>query len=183
MVKKIAALAGAGAILLSVAVPVFAVYGHHHGSSDVAIIRNSATANANTGENVQGNMAIVGGRGVDDVTVRGDNWMSTGDATAYAGALVVANTHIGCGRCGGGGRGHTDLALVGNSAVANANTGWNFQGNYAGPSVNGASAEGHGNHGHGDSDVTVGGDNTMRTGGADSTARAWVIVNTHWGGI
>jgi len=177
--KKLISLIGAGALLLSVATPTFAWW--WGGSQDTAIVNNGATSYANTGWNGQGNLAVVDGRGVGDVAVDGNNRMVTGDATAYAGALVVANTHVGCGNCASGGRGHRDFALVGNNATANADTGDNGQGNTA-LVGGGLDASGQGGHGeHGSSDVTVGGNNTIRTGSADSTARAWTIVNTHVG--
>lgn len=161
MFKKLAALAGAGALLLGAALPAFALFD----GGDVAIIKkNQATAEANTGGNLQGNYALVGGG--DDTSVSGNNSMSTGNASAYAGALVVANTHIRCG-CDGNG-GHVDFAYVKkNKATALANTGVNEQGN-------GALVDG------GD-DTSVSGDNSMSTGDASSTARAYTIVNTHWG--
>lgn len=161
--KKFASLVGAGALLLGMAVPVFAW------SSDVAIVKNSAGAYADTGLNGQGNGVSVEKAGANDIVVGGNNSMTTGNATAYAGALVVANTHIGCGPCAGGGWGHKDFAIVKNDASAEAYTGWNGQGN--GVDVYKAHAD----------DITVGGNNSVTTGVADSTARAWTIVNTHWG--
>jgi len=163
MVKKLASLAGAGALLLSVAVPVLAW------SSDVAFVNNSATAVAGTGLNVQGNGVTVTKASAGDINVRGNNSLTTGDADAYAGALVVANTRISCGRCGGGGRGHTDVAYVNNSAGAGASTGDNGQGN--GVTVKKAFAGG----------INVSGNNRLTTGDATSKARAWTVVNTHWG--
>jgi len=168
--KKLAAMAGAAALLLGATVPALAHPWHWHGGSDVAIVENSASAVANTGENGQGNAVLANGGHNDDTTVSGNNYMSTGGADAYAGALVVANTHIGCGPCASGGPNHRDFAMVGNGAYAVANTGENGQGN---------AVEEDGGH---NDDTTVGGDNTMVTGGAVSTARAWTVVNTHWGG-
>lgn len=182
MKKLIAFGAGAG-LLLAAAVPVFANGDHGRGgSSDVAIVRNSASAGANTGYNSQGNTALIGGQGeVEDVTVGGNNDMTTGNADAYAGALVVANTHIGCG-CES--RGHKDFALVDNSAEAGADTGDNGQGNAA--LIGGYSDSqslGGGDRDNEVEDITVNGNNTMTTGDASATSRAWTIVNTHmsWG--
>jgi hypothetical protein len=149
MMKKIAVLVGAGALLLAVAAPALA-YPVFFGSKDVAIVTNNVSATASTGGNSQENSGWV---------VSGNNNLKTGGANAYAGAVTVANTHIGCGPyCGGGG--HTDFANVGNYVAANANTGLNDQGN---------------------SGLFVEGNNITTTGAAYSTAHAWTIVNTHWG--
>ena len=162
MIRKLAALAGAGALLLGAAVPVFAT-GWSWGSSDVAIVNNGASAYADTGGNSQDVMAQKGGD-IDDAN--GSRYINTGSATAYAGALTVANTHVGCGPCASGGWGHKDFAMVNNGAEAMALTGYNSQDVMAqkGGSINDAD-----------------GDRTVYTGAADSTARAWTIVNTHWG--
>lgn len=170
MMKKLAAMAGAAALLLGATVPALAHHRHWYGGSDVAMVENSASAVASTGGNGQGNAVLANGGHNDDTTVSGNNYMSTGDANAYAGALVVANTHIGCGPCASGGRKHKDFAMVKNGAGAGAYTGGNGQGN--------AVEE---NGGHND-DTTVSGNNSMTTGNATSKARAWTVVNTHLGG-
>lgn len=166
MFKKLAALAGAGALLLSAAVPAFAYW-------DYAYVNNSAVAISDTGMNSQGNDATANGLYNSAVAGSGggDRWMSTGPATSYARALVVANTHIGCGVCGDDYYWHMDEAYVDNSAMAGAYTGGNSQGNSA-------QAIGYGN---GATAGSGSGDRGMTTGGASSTARAWTIVNTHWG--
>lgn len=163
MMKKIAALAGAGALLLGAAVPVFA-----H-SWDWAYVNNSAVAVADTGGNSQSNIAeayyysgatVYGGSGA--------RTMYTGDADAYAGALVVANTHIDCGLCSS--RWHTDSAQVTNGAGAYAYTGDNGQDDVA-----------FADYSSGATTYGSAGARYMDTGSADSEVRAWTIVNTHWG--
>lgn len=170
MVKKLAALAGAGALLLATAGPAFGIF-WWGGSRDVAIVENGAGAYSNTGGNTQDNFAAVTfGGGVDVDGADGNRSMTTGDATAYAGALTVANTHVGCGPCASGGLWHKDFAMVKNGAVADANSGVNAQDDFAVVTFGGGV------------DVDGGeGNRYMGTGGADSTARAWTIVNTHWG--
>ncbi len=170
MSKKIAALIGAGALFLAAAAPALAWW-----SSDTAYVSNSAVAVATTGGNGQGNGAKVnnstvgGWCGSGSVTVSGTNSMTTGDADATATAGVVANTHKGCLTCGWW---HTDFASVNNSAVAVADTGNNGQGN--GLEVNHSTV---GKYGSGL--VNVSGNNTMNTGDASATSRAWVMVNIH----
>ena len=171
MIKKIAALAGAGAMLLAVAGPAFAVVPGFWGtgSKDVAIVNNGASAVASTGGNGQGNSATVKKAGVTgDVEVSGNNNMTTGEAQADATAVVVANTHIGCSTCGWS-LGHKDVAVVNNGAQAGSLTGDNGQGNAA--TVKKAHVGG---------EVEVGGSNTLKTGPASSDADAWTVVNTHW---
>ena len=172
MIKRLIAIGGATALLLGAAVPALAWGGW--GSRDVAIVGNEAVAVANTGGNTQDNFAAGDEAEVEDND--GDRYMDTGDADAYAGALVVANTHVGC-DCdednnteslnGGGGSNHKDFALVGNGAGALANTGDNAQDDVALGDGDDAEVE--------DND----GNRTMYTGNASSTARAWTIVNTH----
>lgn len=160
--KKFASLVGAGALLLGMAVPAFAWFpwGPMIGSDNVAMVENSAVAIADTGGNTQNASAWKGG----DVEADGTRGISTGNASAYAGALVVANTHIGCGLCTPA---HDDdVALVENGAMAAALTGGNEQDAKAWKG----------------GDVDADGIRSIVTGDADSTARAWVIVNTHWTG-
>lgn len=162
--KKLIAVAGAGAMLLSIAGPAFA-YGSY-GSADVAIVNNGAIATSNTGNNSQGNVSSVYKGRAEDVSVSGNNNMTTGAASSYAGAVVVANTHVGCG-CESS-RHHSDVAIVDNGALAGSNSGANGQGNAS--AVEKGRAE----------DVRVSGTNSLVTGDSSSTARAWTIVNTHF---
>lgn len=177
--KKLAILTSSAALMLATTVSAFAYEengggdgnrgGHRGGGSDVAIVSNSATAYSNTGSNNQGNSASVlqakiGNNG--SVDVDGNNSMTTGHADADAKAVVIANVHKEDCECLG--RKHKDFAKVNNSAYADADTGYNGQGNIA--SVEKAKVKG---------DVKVDGDNTMTTGNARSNAKAWVVVNVH----
>lgn len=165
MVKKLAALAGAGAILLFVAAPALANGWWWH----EAIVENSAEAVSNTGMNTQDNYAKVRFGGLVLVDgASGDRTMTTGDASAKAKAVVKANTHIGCDPCAGDGPHHEDFAFVGNGAYAEANTGLNAQDDLADV--------------ENDGEVLVDGglgDRTLTTGNAWSKAKAYTIVNAH----
>ena len=163
--KKIAALIGAGAMLLSVATPAFGWW--WGGSDNTAYVNNSAVAVANTGGNSQSNVAdVVFGGGVNVNGANGNRTIYTGDADAYAGALVVANTHVGCTLCGV--PHDDDIAGVNNGASAGAYTGDNGQDDLAlvtyggGVNVNGGA-----------------GTRYINSGSSESTARAWTVVNTH----
>lgn len=178
MMKKIAALVGAGAMLLGTAVPAFAWWNWWTPTtSDTAVVTNSAQSVANTGNNLQGNGVDASWSFVGPVSVKGDNGVSTGNADADATAVVVANTHVECCStpCSGGCMQmqscpcpHNDYAVVTNSAYAGANTGYNLQGN--GVTLKGVWGGG----------VTVGGDNSAWTGSATADSDAWTVVNTHW---
>lgn len=173
--NKLITTGAAVALVLGSVMPVFAHGGGgwwHHRSSDTAVVINSATATSNTGTNSQNNTSIAQGA-LNDSDVKGDGArsMTTGNANANARAVVVANTHVGCGPCASGGHGHRDTALVGNEAGADANTGDNWQDDTA-------NAHGWAN----DSTVDQDGTSNMRTGNANSRARALTVVNTHVGG-
>ena len=163
MVKKIAAVAAAGAILLSVAGPAFGSMI----SLDEAYVWNNSSAMAITGNNTQNNSASVSwtwlsGAGVDSV---GTRYISTGDAGAYSGALVVANTDV----CSDSGwLFDTNIAVVGNNADVAAVTGQNSQDDSA--SVYQAPLSGAGVGGNGA--------RTIYTGDAGAASRAWTVVNT-----
>lgn len=157
--KKLLVGAASMALLFGSAMPALA-----WGSSDVAFVRNSSTAVSSTGGNGQGNTVTVNKAHADEIEVNGNNTMTTGSANSYAGAVVVANTHVGCG-CDS--RHHNDVAFVANDAGALSTTGDNGQGN--GVSVKKAHAE----------DVEVSGNNVLTTGNAKSTSHAWTVVNTH----
>lgn len=170
MMKKLISLAGAGAILLSAAVPAFAHLRHFGwGSRDVAVVDNTAFSVANTGGNSQNNSASVnttchsGARAGST----GNRNMDTGNADAYAGAVVVANTHVGCDTCGRGS--HRDFANVSNWADAESNTGYNHQNDSASAYMTHRSNASAGSTGN----------RNMNTGKADSESHAWTVVNTH----
>lgn len=169
MVKKIAAFAGGTALLLSVALPALAWDNMWPWwSKDVAKVENGASAVSDTGGNSQTNYAKAEGFG-NSSSVDGDGtrYMSTGNASSYAEAGVVANVHKGCNLCGG--LFHKDYANVGNGALAGAYTGLNAQDDLALTSgiYNKAETDGDGAR-------------NMYTGQAHSTAKAWVLTNIHW---
>lgn len=186
MFKKLIALGGAAALLLGTAVPTFAWYPFFGSSMDVAKVTNTAISTANTGGNIQGNyIAAYGSDEVEDIDVGGNNQMITGSATSYAGALTVANTHLDCcNQCDECDEDecdedecedlqcpcpHKDFAMVENGAMSEASTGMNGQGNGVEAEYTEYDAE----------DIGVTGNNNLITGGVNSTARAWTIVNTH----
>lgn len=173
-IKRLIAVAGTTALMLGSAVPALANYeggngGGYGGGSDVAIVNNSAAAYSNTGGNNQGNSATVKKAKVSgDVEVSGNNTLDTGNATAKASSVVVANVHKGDCECLG--RKHKDVALIRNSAEAGADTGYNNQGNSA--TVKKAKVNDGG-------EVKVSGNNTGTTGNAAAKAKAWTVVNVH----
>lgn len=179
--KKLISLIGAGTLLLSVAGPAFASWNY-------AYVNNNSSAVATTGGNSQSNIASVdraSNSGAVAGSVGGDRTIYTGNADAYAGALVVANTHVNLccerpdpccnsvtleGNCGG--CGPEDVAYVNNGAGATAATGSNYQDNVA--TVSRARNSGA-NAG------SSGGSSVIWSGDATSKARAWTVVNTHVG--
>ena len=168
MFKKIAAIAGAGAMLLSTATPAFAWGYNWGGTMNSAVVTNSANSSANTGWNLQLNEAK--GTWAHEVEVEGTaNTLYTGAAVSDATAVTAANTQVGgCNIC------HRSLGFTYNSAVVNngaassANTGYNDQVN---------SASGAGWFGEVEVEHT---NNYMGTGPAVSSANAWTVVNTNW---
>lgn len=171
MYKKIAIIAGSAALMLGAAIPALA---NHQwppqptGTTlNIAVVRNTSNASANTGWNDQINQssvkkAHVGG----DVETRQANLMSTGDANATSTGVVIANRQTGCSTCTPR-RLTVNGALVTNSAGASSNTGYNLQTNSA--SVKKA---------HVDGEVETTQVNALRTGDATSTSRSWTVVNT-----
>jgi len=86
MIKKIAALAGAGALLLGAAVPVFA-NGWWWNNDDVdidnhAYVRNTVITKADTGDNSIGGKLVFGGD------------INTGDAEALGIVTNAVNTTV-----------------------------------------------------------------------------------------
>ena len=165
MVKKIAALAGAGALLLSVAVPAFAW------NWSYVDVGNYVGAVADTGGNSQGNYATANGvYDFADGSSSGARSMTTGSATAVATADVTVGTNLyDCDWCGGCcfSKNISDV-YVENFAMAEANTGSNAQNNSA-------VASGYENH----ADASSGsGYRSMTTGPAYSNASAFTVVNT-----
>jgi len=165
MMRKIAALIGAGAMLLSVATPAFAW------NWSYVDVENYSEAIANTGGNSQDNSAVaeVVDNDADAGSSTGARNMTTGSATAVAGAGVTVNTTLcdwSCGYCYSS-LNQSDVS-VGNAAFAAANTGGNSQNNSA-------VATGYGNDADAGSSSGV---RNMTTGPAVSNAQAFTVVNT-----
>ena len=157
MMKKIAALIGAGAMLLSVAGPAF-------GAWNYARVNNSSGAEAVTGSNSQNSSAGVAyTRGSSaNVGSTGTRSIVTGDACADSTAVTVANTNVFSGWT-------MNTAYVGNDSYALALTGSNNQNDSASTAYSFGSSAYTGSTGN--SHVTTG------YAGADSDA--WTVVNTN----
>ncbi len=121
MIKKALAIAGAGAVLLSMAGPAFGMGWWWMGGDDVTIrnvgtVNNTITNSANTGHNDIGGMCVHGGR------------ILTGGASATANVGNDVNSNgIGCFSCDG----DIDIyntGLVNNRVTNRANTGYNHIG-------------------------------------------------------
>ena len=173
MVRKLIAASAAIAATFVMAGAAFA----WPSNWDVAIVKNNKSeAYANTGENAQLAGQINKAKGSGEAEVEGnsvDQRMKTGDARARSSAVVVANTHLGCG-CKG--KGHVDVAYVGNNeSYAGANTVYNAQGALQ---YNKAKSWRGGESEVEDNSV----DQRMKTGDANAKSSAWVVVNTHVGG-
>ena len=163
--KKIAALIGAGAMLLSVATPAFAW------NWSYVDVENYSEAIANTGGNSQDNSAVAsrGWNNADAGSGSGARNMTTGSATAVAGAGVTVSTCLydwSCGDCYLS-LNQSDVSVY-NAALAGANTGGNSQNNSA-------VATGYGNDADAGSSSGV---RNMTTGPAVSNAQAFTVVNT-----
>ncbi len=157
MTKQIIAGVSSAALVLSLAVPVFARGSSRHYSSNdatnTAVVLNVTVANADTGDNVQR------ARGS-----RSANLMETGKADSKAFGTVEANTgDCNCSSRRGDVR---NTALVGNLTVANAETGDNEQ------TAGGSSS--HRSRHHSESSAL----NGMETGDATAYADGWVVVNS-----
>lgn len=184
MIKKIAAIAGAGAILFGITGPVLAVDGQNSchcflpwlcrcRDRNVAVVDNSATAVADTGGNSQDNLASVERACDSDATAgsEGNRSITTGNANAYAGAMVMANVNRGCALCGPR-RPETNRAEVLNWADAYAGTGDNHQDDVA--------LVERTTHSDAEAGDEEGGNRAIRTGNAKATSRAWTVVNSQW---
>ena len=158
MMKKIAALIGAGAMLLSVATPAFGVWNY-------ARVNNSSGAEAVTGSNSQNSSAGVAyTRGSSaNVGSTGTRSIVTGDACADSTAVTVANTNVFSGDP------TTNTAFVNNESFAGASSGQNTQNDSASVTYSVWSTANAGSTGN--SHVTTG------YAGADSDA--WTVVNTN----
>ena len=157
MMRKIAALIGAGAMLLSVATPAFGVWNY-------AWVNNSSGAEAVTGSNSQNSSAGVAYTWGSSANVgsTGTRSIVTGDACADSTAVTVANTNVFSGWT-------MNTAYVGNDSYALALTGSNNQNDSASTAYSFGSSAYTGSTGN--SHVTTG------YAGADSDA--WTVVNTN----
>lgn len=150
--KRLVAIAGAGAMLLAVVTPAFAA--EDHGFKPVApvtsltnsaTVSNAASATSSTGGNVQ----------------QGGGYMWTGNAGSVANAVVVANTTVVV-----GGKLPTNIAnaaYVENYAAAVSATGGNVQS---------APTPSRGDRSERPTSLK------LFTGDAGSTSNAWSVVNT-----
>ena len=95
--KKVVALIGAGALLLSVAGPAFAGFSVN---INKARVRNTTVVKADTGDNGAGNSASVSMAHVNgsNVTADGNNTIETGDASASNVGIILVNTQVSFGR-------------------------------------------------------------------------------------
>lgn len=170
MFKKLIVLGGAGIALLALAIPSLA-YGSFYSrpNENEVEINTTTTAEAYTGGNSQSNvvsvskasdiMAFLGGSG--------SRYIQTGDATANASTLTIANTNpCGCRSCCF--TRTENEAEVDSTVGAIADTGLNAQDN--GVEVTMA-------HDVLASSMNFGGSTDIRTGEASSTARNTNLIN------
>jgi len=159
MMKKIAALIGAGAMLLSVAGPAF-------GAWNYADVNNTSSAVSNTGANSQNNYASVTYSGLSAANAgsMGTRSIVTGDACSDSTAVTVANTNV-----ASGGFATMNTAHVDNGSYAESWTGSNSQNDSASTYMTvGALAN------SGSTDAR-----TIRTGDAWSDSTAVTVANTN----
>ncbi len=163
MRNKLLIGAASAALMLAVAVPAFASW-----ETNIAVVGNSSSAYANTGNGVQQNSALADQAFVSgSVGTVGSNTSYTGNAKAKSTAVVVANTRVGCAACGGGFDITTDSALVGNEGAATADSGNGLQ-------INDSTAH----QAFVSGGVGTNGSNYSSTGSAKAKSNAWVVVNT-----
>lgn len=175
MLKKLAAVASTGAVLLAAATPAFATWswGWHSSGSTVtnsANVVSSANASANSGYNDQSNGTEASSWGwhAGNVAVNEGNSATTGPAVSAAGNNVQVNGYTGCNVCNlNGWSWTTNSANVVSSAAASSNSGYNSQSNWT-----------HASSWGGNVGVVEG--NSLVTGRADSASQNWVIVNSTW---
>jgi len=158
--KKLAALLGAGAMLLAVAGPAFGM------TINKAKVKSTTNVSANTGGNIVGNYAsVVKAHVSGEVKVKGDNQVNTGEAEAKNLKVIAANINVGCDTCGNPGL-TINKAKVKSTTDVYANTGANVVGNTAIVEKAGISG-----------DVKVSGDNTVDTGKAEAKNKEIIVVN------
>lgn len=173
--KKLIALTGAAALLLSITGGVLA---HHRRSGNSADITNTTTAISDTGVIVGNSVSVEKAHISGEIEVKGDNEVKkvhTGDADSLAVGVVVANTDVNldCDSCTQRGS-RNNRAEVDNTTIAQSVTGVE-----AGNSVYVEKA-------HVDGDIEVGGrrdENEVKkvhTGSATADAYGVVLVNTRF---
>ncbi len=162
--KKLISLLGAGALLLSVAGPAFAVTSV---TINKAKVKSTTNVSANSGYNYAGNGVSVKKAGVSgEVEVKGNNSVDTGKAEAENLKVIAANTSVGCDTCGTSGV-TVNKAKVRSTTNVSANSGYNIVGNSAEVKKAGVSG-----------DVEVSGNNSVDTGKAEAENVELIVVNT-----
>ena len=111
--KRLIAVAGAAAMLLSAASPVLAFMPMGGSTTtNFAIVDNTAVAKSSTGDNMQ---------------FGSSNWLVTGMALSSSEAVTIANTNVkSCWNCWGSGN-VFNSAVVDNTSIAKSETGDNWQ--------------------------------------------------------
>lgn len=159
MNNKIFSLASAGLMFLGTAGPALAYYPH-----SAIQIKNKAYSSADTGNNYQGNSVELKKVGVGSVLGGGNNSMTTGEANSTAKAKTEVNATLNLEVEEEEGK-VPSVAKIYNKASSSSNTGNNYQGNSAYVKKSSAGL------------IDVGGNNTITTGNANSTAEATTTVN------
>ena len=165
--KRLIAIAGAGAMLLSAVTPAFAhvrfqMPSYDYDFTNKAYIDTEVTAIADTGDNTQ------------KLYTTGSNLMGTGDAVADASAVTFANLYDVCGGCLP--KGDVDLynkAHIDTDVFAKADTGDNYQKISGGLSVQSLDLRHH----HQQQPTAS---NVLWTGNASSWGSAFTVVNASW---
>jgi len=180
--KKVVATLGAGALLLTLAVPAFAKskcwcvgrWCRACRDRNRIHVRNDAWSEADTGNNHQDNAARVDDScgGSSRAGSRGKRDIYTRDAYSDASAEVdIIRPRRGCvGPCGRVRRPVTNRVWVENTATSYANTGGNTQNNSASVRFGGRASAAAGSRG----------DREIDTGDAQSSADAWVVIGPHF---
>ncbi len=152
MVKKIASIVGAGALLLGSATPAFAWHMPKPSTSTTsfASVTTKVSSSAVSGRNTQTNSAVFGKVGFSS------NALFTGPASSIAGQETQANNSD-CNLCSSNSK---NTAFVNTTVSSSANSGYNTQENTA---VFGS---------------VFGSKNVSATGAASSQANSWTVVNS-----
>lgn len=138
----------------------------------VAVVVNSVSVDADTGDNSQSNRGYSRGGGLlssGNATVTGTNNMTTGTADAEAIITNQANNDCGCEEGDSTLSSHDDWAIVWNEVEVEAETGENSQRNRGYSRGGGLLTSGN---------ASTAGANTMNTGMARGRADVWTVVNS-----